>query len=238
MAGEQIKQGDFITVDYVGRVKGTGEIFDLTREDVALKEGLGNPQTKFGSVTVVVGAKHVLAGLDKELPTLFVGDKKTVSVSANDGFGPRKTELIKLVPRQELKNQGIKPVVGMPVELDRQRGVIKTISGGRVRVDFNHPLAGKDLEYEVEIHKKITDKNEQVQALLNLHIPNMEAKDIKITFNNQDLEIQTPDDQRTRRFINLTEDILAKDILDYVNGLQQIKFVDVFTKKPVEGAQK
>ena len=228
---ETLKEGDFVTLDYVGKVKATGQIFDLTKEEVAKKEGIYDPNLKYGSVPVVVGGEHVLRGLDAELKKLSVGDNKTVTVVAKDAFGERDPNLVKLIPRSEFKKQNMRPIPGMPVEIQGTRGVIMTVSGGRVKVDFNHPLAGKELEYDLEIHKKIGDKVEQIKSLFELHLAKVDTSGVKIEIKDDTAEITTPEDQKTRRYINLTEDIVAKDIIKYISNLKQVKFIDVFTKE-------
>lgn len=228
---DKISVGDFVTLDYVGRVKATGKVFDLTREDVAKKEDIYDKETKYGPVTVVVGAEHLIKGLDKELVNLKVKDKKKISIGIEDGFGKRDPSLVKLVPRQVFIREKINPMPGLPVNIGGQRGVIKTVSGGRIRVDFNHPLAGKELEYEVEVLGKVTKADEQVKSLLMFHVPKLKGEDVKISIKNKVAEITSPQDMKTRRYINLTEDIIAKDILKYIKEIGQVKFVDIFKKE-------
>lgn len=225
---DKIIDGDFVTIDYVGRVKDTGKVFDLTREDVAKKEGINEPDIKYGPVPVIVGANHVLKGLDTELLKLSVGDKKKIEIAPEDGFGERDNKLIKLMPRSVFKRENIRPIPGMPVKIQGAQGVVLTVSGGRIKVDFNHPLAGKTLEYEVEVHKKISKKEDQMKSLFELHLPKVETKDLTIKLNQDTAEIMTPQDPKTRRYINLTEDIIAKDIIKYIKGIKQVKFIDVF----------
>ncbi|MFH1424670.1 MAG: FKBP-type peptidyl-prolyl cis-trans isomerase [archaeon] len=227
---EKIQEGDFITIDYIGRVKDTGMIFDLTNEEIAKKEGLNTEGTVYGPVTVVVGARHVVPGLDKQLSSLSVGEKKKIDIESADAFGSKDAELVKLVPMNVFKRQKVNPIPGMPVELERQKGIVKSVSGGRVKVDFNHPLAGKTLEYEVEVKGKIIKAEEQVRSILKLHVPSVEIKDVKIAVTEKEVEISTPNEMQTRRYINLTEEITARDILKYVKGANRVRFVDVFEK--------
>ena len=224
---EKIKDGDFIEIDYVGRDKETGAVFDLTREDVAKAEKIEAQGVEYGPVTVVVGARHVIPGLDKKLPELAVGDKKNVPITPEDGFGVRNPSLVELMPRRVFKKERINPIPGLPVRLGNRRGVVKTVSGGRIQVDFNHPLAGKELDYEVEIHKKITAPDEQVKSLFKLHIPGVDLKDLGVKSSDGEVEITTPRSQKTRRYINLSEEIIAHDIIQYIK-IKKVKFVDVF----------
>ena len=69
---------------------------------------------------------------------------------------------------KEFKKQNIKPFVGMPLSLDGQHGIVRTVDGGRVRVDFNHELAGKDIIYEIEIVDTIDDNVEKIKGLIEV----------------------------------------------------------------------
>jgi len=227
---ETIKEGDFITIDYIGKVKGTGKIFDLTREDVAKEQGLMSDNARYGPVTIVVGANHVIPGLDKKIAGLNIGDKKTFDILAADGFGSRDSTLLKLIPRAEFKKQKLNPMPGIPVNIEGQYGIVQSVSGGRVKVDFNHPLAGRDLEYEIEIHDRIDKTEDKIKSLFRFHISKVDTTAVNVKLSEKTVEITTPKDTRTRRYINLTEEIVAGDILKYIEEVETVKFIDVFEK--------
>ncbi|MCS7123542.1 MAG: FKBP-type peptidyl-prolyl cis-trans isomerase, partial [Candidatus Aenigmarchaeota archaeon] len=74
--GEKMNTGDFVYIDYVGRIKDTGEIFDLTKEDLAKKEGIYKPEIKYKPIPIIVDAKFILSGLNKALKEMKVGEKR------------------------------------------------------------------------------------------------------------------------------------------------------------------
>ena len=176
-----MKEGDFIRIDYVGRITESKEIFDLTIEDVAKKEKIFKPEINYGPIPVIIGAGIVVGGLENELKKMKVGDKKKIVVKPDDAFGERKSEFIKLVPISEFKKQNIEPYPGMSVNISRLRGRVISVSGGRVRVDFNHPLAGKTLEYDLEIKEKIINKKEKIKAILEFFL---KERNNDISFEN------------------------------------------------------
>ncbi len=227
----KIKNGDFIQLEYTGRVKESGKVFDLTDEKVAKKEDVYDEDTEYGPVTIIVGAGHLLPGLEEEIVGSEIGKKEKVSIPPEKGFGERDSSKIELVPRSIFKRKNIKPAPGMPVKVENKQGIVQSVSGGRIRVDFNHPLAGKELEYEVKSLKKIKDIKKQVKSLLDLHLGRADISNVKIDVNDKEVKIESPDNQRTRRFINLTKDIVAKDILKYINKLDKVKFVDVIKRE-------
>ena len=167
------EEGDFIKIDYVGTVKDSGEIFDTTKQEEADKEGLQyEDPSRFKPMVVCLGQDQVLDGLDKELQGKEEG-KYTIELEPEEAFGKKKSDLLKLIPKGEFKSKEVDPYPGLELTIDGQRGTVRSVSGGRVIVDFNHPLASKELIYEVEILGEVEDVEEQVNSFLeNLGIPN------------------------------------------------------------------
>ena len=89
-----VKEGDFIRLNYTGKVKDTGDIFDTTNEEVAEEAGLKTENKTFGAIPIAVGVGHVLKGLDKDLVGMEAGEKKTIEVAPEDGFGLRESKTI------------------------------------------------------------------------------------------------------------------------------------------------
>ena len=217
-----MEEGNFIRIDYVGRIIESGEIFDLTKEDVAKKENVFNPEVTYGSVPVIIGAEVAVKGLENELKKMKVGDKKKVIVKPEDAFGERKAEFIKLVTMSEFKKQDIDPYPGMFITISRLKGRVLSVSGGRVRVDFNHPLAGKNLEYDVEIKEEITEQAKQIKAVLEFFL---KKKDNDVSIENETAKIKTKED-----ISNMTKKTIADMIMKWVKNIKKIQFIDEFTQ--------
>lgn len=162
-----IKKYDFIEVDYTGKTKESGFVFDTTQESVAKEAGIHNPQAKYGPAVICVGKHHILSGIDKNVEGKEPGTY-TFELSPEEAFGKKNAKMIQLIPTNKFTKENIQPQVGLQVNIDGHIGVIKTVTGGRTLVDFNHPLSGKDVTYDVTINKIVTDKKEQVQALLKM----------------------------------------------------------------------
>ena len=217
-----MKEGDFIRMDYVGRITESREIFDLTKEDAAKKEKIFKPEINYGPIPVIIGAGIVVKGLENELKGMKVGDKKKIVVKPGDAFGERKSEFIKLVSISEFKKQNIEPYPGMSVDISRLRGRVISVSGGRVRVDFNHPLAGKTLEYEIEIKEEIINKKEKIKAILEFFL---REKDNDISFENETVRIKTKEE--TSRMAKKT---IADMIMKWIKNIKKIQFIDEFAQ--------
>jgi len=118
-------------------------------------------------------------GLEETLREMNVGEKRHVRLAPEKAFGQRRRELVAVVPLQEFRQRKIMPVSGLVIEIDGRYGKVQTVSGGRVRVDFNSDLAGKEVEYDVKVEKELKTAEEQVQALAEKYFayaPSVKAK--------------------------------------------------------------
>ena len=217
-----MEEGSFIRIDYVGKIIESGEIFDLTKEDVARKENIFNPEVNYGPVPIIIGAEMAVKGLENELKKMIIGDKKKILIKPEDAFGERKAEFIKLVPVSEFKKQDIDPYPGMPVNINRLRGRVISVSGGRVRVDFNHPLAGKSLEYDVEIKEQIIDQTEQTKAILEFFL---KKKDNDVSIENETAKIKVKEE-----ISGMIKKTIANMIMKWVKNIKKIQFIEEFTQ--------
>ena len=165
---EKLKDGDFVEIDFTGKILDEGKVFDTTLEEVAKKNDIHEGSIKYGPVRICLGEKHLIAGLDKNLVGKEPGKTYVFSVKPEEAFGNKNPKMLRLIATSKFHAQKINPVPGLQVNMDGVLGTIKVVSGGRTIVDFNHPLAGKELEYEVNVNKVITDAAEKVEALAKL----------------------------------------------------------------------
>ncbi len=166
MAGEEIKSGDFVRVEYTGKRVADGKIFDSTNEKAARDAGIYNERLKYGPGLVIIGQQTVIQGLDEALQASKVGDSKTVEVPPEKGFGVRDANLVRVIPIAEFRKQNLEPYPGMVLNLDGAAAMVKSVSGGRVMIDLNHALAGDVLSYEFKVIEKIEGVEARVKALL------------------------------------------------------------------------
>lgn len=137
-------------------------LFDTTDPSLARQYKL-EPREK---VIICVGENQLILGLDEDVLGKEVGKKYTVKLPATKAFGKKDVKLIKMVNTAVFKKQGIPPQPGLQVTIDGQYGMIRTVTGGRTLVDFNHPLAGKEVSYEYTVTRKVDDKKEQLESFL------------------------------------------------------------------------
>ena len=84
-----MKNGDFVEIQYIGKIKDTGKIFDVTDETKAKQANIYNEGNKYEPVKIIVGAGHVIRGLDESLLDIEVGETKTFDIPPEKGFGKR-----------------------------------------------------------------------------------------------------------------------------------------------------
>jgi FKBP-type peptidyl-prolyl cis-trans isomerase 2 len=208
-----LKEGDFVELDYTGKIKDNGLIFDTTELDVAKANGIHGAD--FSKAIVKLGEGHLLKGLEDELIGKETGDY-TIELSSEQAFGKKNAKLIALVPTQNFLKQQVRPEPGLQVEIDGRVGVVKTVSGGRTTVDFNHPLASQDIIYDVKVHRVVTDKNEQLKALC------------KVLLRVPDANVEVKDDSATIKLPEAMPAEIAKPVAEEfqkLTGIKKVEFV-------------
>ena len=158
-----IKKDDFIEIEYTGKVE--GKVFDTTDEAKAKEASIQSPKVKYGPIIFSLEDNHLVKGLVNFMIGKEVGEYN-VEVPVEEAFGKKSAKLIQIIPTRKFKDSEIKPMPGLQINVDGAFGIIKTITGGRTLVDFNHPLSGKDVSYELKINRIITDPKEKIKAIL------------------------------------------------------------------------
>ncbi len=184
-----IKENDFVEIEYTGRIKEDNTVFDTTQEKIAKENELYDKNADYSPIVICVGEGYILKSLEEQMIGKETGKEYTFGISADNAFGRRDAKLIQLIPTSKFRQQNINPFPGLQLNIDGIFGVIKTVSGGRCLVDFNHPLAGKDLVYNVQINKIVDDDKEKLKSLLkiNLHIKD---SDIELKDNNANITLK------------------------------------------------
>ncbi len=231
-----LQKGDFILIDYVAKVKETNEVFDTTKEDVAKKEHLHKEGEMHEPELVVIGEGWVLKALDDSLTTMDINKPATVEISADKGFGQRDPEKIRRVPIKQLYAKEINPVVGARIEYQGKAATIRSIGAGRVLLDFNPPLAGRTLIYDVTVTKKLESKEEKIGALVHRRIPVVEENKFKLTLQDQNLTIDMPEETFYVEGIQIAKRGIAMDIQKFLADLAETKFVETFKAEPKPAA--
>ncbi len=160
-----IKKHDFVELEYTGRLKEGNLVFDTTDEKTAKDAQIFSEKSQYCPIVICIGEHMILRAIDEFLEGKEPG-KYTLELPAEKAFGRKSAELVKMIPASRFAEQGIRPVPGLRLNIDNYVGIVKTVRGGRTVVDFNHPLSGRDVVYELKISKLVDDKKVQVESLL------------------------------------------------------------------------
>jgi FKBP-type peptidyl-prolyl cis-trans isomerase SlyD len=163
-----IQDGDFVKLAYTVRTVEDGTVVDTTSKEVAEDAEIDTEDYDFSPRIIVVGAGHVFEGVDEALVGAEAGDTGTVDIPAEEAFGEFEPDDVRTISAEKIDEDDRYP--GARVQIDGEQGHVETIIGGRARVDFNHPLAGEDLEYEYEIVEVVEDREEQAAGLLGMYL--------------------------------------------------------------------
>jgi len=137
----EAKQGDKVKVHYTGRVP-EGDVFDSSQER--------------GPLEFTIGENRIIPGFENAVIGMAPGEKKTVTIDSEEGYGPHREELVQQVERDQLPGDvdfsvGQQLQVTPPGETKPFVVMVTEVTETHVKLDGNHPLAGKNLQFEIEL---------------------------------------------------------------------------------------
>ena len=175
-----VKKHDFVEIEYTGKLKEDNTIFDTTEEKIARENGLHDKNADYSPAVICIGENSILKALDDQLIGRESGKEYTFEIESENAFGKKDAKLIQMIPLSRFRQQNIQPIPGLQLNIDGVFGIVKTVSGGRCLVDFNHPLAGKDLIYNVKVNRIVDDSKDKLKSLLKMRLG---IKDADIDLN-------------------------------------------------------
>lgn len=138
----KVKDGDTVKVHYTGKLTEDGTVFDSSQEREPLEFTLGEGQ-------LIPGFEEAVIGMEE-------GDNTTVEIESQDAYGQRREDLELEVSKSDLPDN-VDPQVGMQLQMQQQENgraipvQITAVEDDFVKLDANHPLAGKDLTFDIEL---------------------------------------------------------------------------------------
>ena len=154
---------------------------------------------------------------------------KTLEIPVKDAYGPRDTNKIERVPTKKLRNANLDPRVGNRVQISGKTGTIIMSGGGRTRIDFNHPLAGKDLVFDVTVTEQITDDDQIRKEIISRRFPGVNFDDItiEVTENPKTITISLPNYLIFMEGLAISKYTLGTDLHEFLD-FELVKFQDIF----------
>ena len=176
-----LQEDDFVLLDYTARTTDDGTLVDTTDPEVAEDEDVDADQ-EFAPRTIVLGHGHIFQSVEDDIMGKEVSGTGTVTVPAEEAFGTYDEDEVRTISKDKIPEDDRYP--GAQVRIDGKEGFVETIIGGRARVDFNHPLAGDDIEYEYEVVDVVEDREEKASGLLDVFLD----MDLNIWFQTDTVE--------------------------------------------------
>ncbi|MFW5903929.1 MAG: peptidylprolyl isomerase, partial [Candidatus Saliniplasma sp.] len=125
---------------------------------------------------------------------------------------------------------GIDPVVGKEVEIDNRRGTIIQATAGRIRVDFNHPLAGKTLKYDYKITEKPEDEEDIVNAIFE---KNFRKSEIVVSKEEDTIDIVLPEECKYDQSWIVSKYRVVGDLRKFLD-VKTINFIEQYVEEEEE----
>lgn len=206
-----LQKKDFIEVEFTGKIK-DGGIFDSN-----IKEDLKqlNPNETPKPLVFCLGEGMFLKGIDDFLIGKEIGDY-TIELSPENAFGPRVSEFVQMVPSKVFREQQLNPFPGAVFNFDGRIAKVLSVSGGRIMVDFNHPLAGKNVVYTIKVLRKIEDLTEKVKSFIEF----LFRREMKFSVVDKKIIIEV--EKNLSKFVEMFKDKF-KDVLGLELEIKEIE---------------
>ncbi len=144
------KIGDTVKVDYVGTLE-DGSMFDTSIADKAKEGDVFDETRPYEPLTVNLGKGEVIPWFENGIEGMKVGETKKITLTADEAYGQPREELIQKVPVDTFSGSDIIPEVGKTYNFGIAQGTIKEVTDTEITIDFNHPLAGKTLIFDLTV---------------------------------------------------------------------------------------
>lgn len=185
---EKTKIGDFIEIDFTAYANNA--IFDTTLPEKAKELGIDPKKRRIAPLKICLGEHMLLKKLEEQLENKEINKEYEIKLKPEEAFGKRISSLIKTVPLNAFAEM---PQVGMLINVNGLIARVISINAGRVLIDMNNPLAGKEIIYKVKINKIIKEPKEKIEILANIF--NIKIKKISLNENTMEIEIEKNEKQ-------------------------------------------
>jgi len=221
-----IKNGDFVLIDYLLKLKDNNEVFDVTMEDQAKAANAYSPDDVYEPKLLVVGQGWMLRGVDEALLEMEEGQEKDVEIAPSKAFGERDGSKVRIVPVRELTKQGVTPRPGQRIEVGGSLVTIRAVGSGRATIDYNHPLAGKTIVGKIYVRKVVSEAVERIRGLIHRRIRNVNKDKFIITNLGKVVTVEMPEESFTLEDIQFAKKGLAKEISKYFPDVTTVQFTE------------
>ena len=211
-----LQKNDFIEIEFTAKTS-DGEIFDSNIKEVLEKLNPNYDKNQAKPFIFALGQGMFLKGVEDYLLEKDIGKNYLIELLPENAFGFRQSQLVQLIPMKIFIQEKINPISGAMFNFDGRIGKILSVSGGRVIVDFNHPLAGKKVIYDIKILRKVDDLNEKTKSFIEF----LFKKDFLFEIKDKELILKV--EKEMKQFVELFSEKF-KEILNlnlHVEGITE-----------------
>ncbi len=228
-------KGDIVRIDYNAYIADIDRLYDTTSEAAAKDAGFYNEKYTYAPMAYIVGSGKLFKALDEAITNATVGKEVTVEIASADAAGARDPKLVEVYPIREFYKKEINPYPGLEVKLGNKTGVVMSAGAGRVKVDFNNPLAGKDLKYTFTVTEVVKDQDAKAKAIVEMSFGTSDG--FSFAYGDDKVSIFLPDIVKFSQEWPMMKFKIVSDMREAF-GVDTIELVEVWSKAPASDAVK
>lgn len=205
----EYKITDFVKIEY--DMYANGILVQTTNEKKGKEAKLKSNSYNF--VKLILGKNFILKALDDSI--LSGKSENTLELTAENAFGKRKREFLRIMPKSAFDEQKLRPIVGMTYNFNGMFGNVKAITSSRITVDFNNPLSGKNIKIVYKVIGKIEKIEDKLKLVLE-DILRISANMFEISLNDTEVQIKVPKQLSVmKEYLNKSFEELIPEVKNY-----------------------
>jgi FKBP-type peptidyl-prolyl cis-trans isomerase 2 len=224
MADNDVKK--MVRLDYNAYLADADRLYDTTSEEVAKEAGIYNEKYTYSPMAYIVGSGKLFPALEAAIAAAEVGKEAEVVIPSEEAAGARNPRLIEVYPAKEFYKQEINPYPGLQVTLGNRTGVVMSAGAGRVRVDFNNPLAGHDLLYKFTVTEVIEEQNDKAKAIVEVSFGDSEG--FVFAFPGDKVSVTLPEITKFHQEWPVARFKVVQDLRNAF-GVDTVEFIEVWS---------
>lgn len=227
------EEGSFLLAELTAKVQETGEVIDTTNETIAKEAKIFSESEAYSPRLFIIGSDDAPKPLMDALKEAELGASRQVVVPPEQGYGLRDPSKVRILPLRRFAN--VKDLdVNSRVEVDGKMGVVKSITSGRVSVDFNPPLAGRTIVYDVKVQSAIEGDVERMRALIGRRFPKVDKETFDIRIQDSAVEVKLPEEVFYSEGLQIVKRALFAEVTKHLKNIVTLRFVEEYSKKQEE----
>ena len=187
-----MNDGDFIKIDFEMRTGEDRKLVATNLEQLARENNIYDESKKYRDAVLIVGNENMFKEINDSFKNAEIGKETEVEIKAENAYGMRDPNNIRVHTVRELQKLEIDPAVGKEVTINKKKGRIISVAPGRVLVDYNHQYAGKPVFYKYTVKSIVEDPVEKARSIIDINYT-QDAEKFDISIENGLLTIQIPE---------------------------------------------